>query len=183
MQLDYQHQIVVGAILGGSSLVRPSNGKNYHISMRSKNELWLKYKMANMPKYFTDKEVYKYGNTYRVNSICSEKLNEMRQELYCNNKRHIKMETLDVLRDIALSIWFLDGGNKAGRQGKNAYLNTTKFGKNGTDVILQYFNEIGLPCSINKDGKRTKILFTVKSTMSFFKIIAHKFPTFMHHRL
>lgn len=93
------------------------------------------------------------------------------------------MDVLDGLRDIAIAIWFLDGGSKTGRNRKNAYINTTKFGENGTNIILEYFNSMDIFCNINKDGKRFKILFTVEGTVKLFKIIAHQFPVFMHDRI
>ena len=93
------------------------------------------------------------------------------------------MEVLDSLRDIALAVWYLDGGSRTGRGRKNAYINTTKFGEKGTQTIMQYFSEIDLPCNLNRDGKRIKVLFGVESTISFFKIIAHQFPVFMQDRL
>ena len=160
--------------------MKPPKGKNYYLSMRNKNKLWLQYKMAEMHTYYQGKDVQQYGNTYRANSVCSPNLTELHEEIYEGNTRQIQMELLDSLRDIALAIWFLDGGNKTGRDRKNAYLNTTKFGENGTKTILRYFNEIDIPCRINHDGDRLKVLFSVEGTETFFKIIAHRFPTFMY---
>jgi hypothetical protein len=183
MQLNFQHQVLIGTILGGSSLVKPPKGKNYYLSMRSKNEKWLRYKMAELHTYYEGKDLHQYGNTYRANSMCSPHLTELQSELYQGNGRQIEMRTLDLLRDIALAIWYLDGGGKTGRGRKNAYLNTTKLGEEGTEVALKYFNEIGVPCRINHDGNRLKLLFTVDGTQTFFKIIAHRFPQFMYSRL
>ena len=93
------------------------------------------------------------------------------------------MNVLDSLMDIALAIWFLDGGSKTGRNRKNAYINTTKFGEEGTKVIHRYFNELDMACNVNTDGKRKKVVFTVDGTEKFFKVIAHRFPAFMYDRL
>ncbi len=183
MHLDFQHQVLMGTILGGSSLVKPPKGKNYYLSMRSQNERWLRYKMAEMPAYFAGKVVHQYGNTYRANSACSPMLSEFQSRVYDEDRRSISMEILDSLRDIALAIWFLDGGSKTGRGKRNAYLNTTKFGEDGTDIVLRYFNEVGMPCHVNRDGDRLKVLFTVEGTVVFFKTIAHRFPEFMYFRL
>ena len=179
MQLNYQHQILVGTILGGSSLTCPSNGKNHHLVMRSQNPLWLRYKMAELSSYYEGKNLLQYGRSYRAYSNSSEKLTEYHAELYQNGKRFVKMQTLDLLRDIALAIWFLDGGGLAGRDRKNAYLNTTKFGVEGAGIVCKYFNEIGISGKINKDGKRTKILFSLDGTKRFFATTAHCFPSFM----
>ena len=183
MLYDFQHQILIGTILGGSSLVKPPKGKNYYISMRGKNEQWLKFKMESMPNYFKSATIHKYGNTFRCNSSCSETLTKIKDILYDGNKRKVTMEVLDSLRDIALAVWFLDGGSKTGRGKKNAYINTTKFGEDGTKIVMKYFDEIEMPCNVNRDGKRLKVLFGVDSTISLFKTIAYQFPVFMHNRL
>lgn len=183
MLYTFEHQVLIGTVLGGSSLIKPPRGKNYYLSMRNKNEMWLQYKMAEMTTYFKTPTLNFYSGTYRCNSSCSEPLTKLRDYLYEGNKRTIKMEVLDSLKDIALAIWFLDGGSKTGRNRKNAYLNTTKFGEAGTKIVLQYFNEIGMSCNINRDANRFKILFTVDGTIAFLKTIAHRFPVFMYGRL
>lgn len=183
MRYDFQHQILIGTILGGSSLVKPPKGKNFYLSMRGKNEQWLRYKMAEMPDYFKSVSIHRYGNTFRCNSSCSPTLTEIKDVLYNGNKRQVTMNVLDSLKDIALSVWFLDGGSKTGRGKKNAYINTTKFGDAGTKIVMQYFREIGMPCNVNRDGKRLKVLFGVDGTKELFKTIAHQFPPFMYDRL
>ena len=183
MLYDFQHQILIGTILGGSSLVKPPKGKNYYLSMRGKNEKWLRYKMEQMSNFFKSNSIHKYGNTFRCNSSCSETLTELKDVLYDGNKRKITMNVLDSLRDVALATWFLDGGSKTGRGKKNAYINTTKFGEHGTNIVMQYFNEVEMPCNINRDGKRLKVLFGVDATLCLFKTIAHRFPTFMYNRI
>ena len=183
MYFTYESQILLGTVLGGSSLVRPVKGKNYYLSMRDGFLSWLEYKMAEMPTYFGGSEAHQYGRTYRCNSKCDEELTELQGRLYAGNQRRITMEILDSLQDIGIAVWFLDGGSKTGRGRKNAYINTTKFGEEGTMTVLQYFNEVGMECNDSHDGKRRKILFTVKGTLSLFKTIAHRFPKFMYDRL
>lgn len=180
---NFQSQVLLGTVLGGSSLVKPPKGTNFYLSMRSQNEKWLYYKMAEMKDYFSDFKLHKYGSTFRCNSCCSPIITELHNQLYEGNKRKIKMPLLDVLTDTGIAVWFLDSGGKTGRGKRNAYINTTKFGKDGTDIIMQYFNELEINCNINHDGSRLKILFTVKGTECLFKIIAHRFPTFMYHRI
>lgn len=163
--------------------MRPPKGKNYYLSMRSKDLKWLQYKMAEMPSYFHDTTVHTYSRTHRCNSCCCEALTEIKNQLYEKNHRKITMPILDSLHDTGLAIWFLDGGSKTGRNKKNAYLNTTKFGEAGTKTIQRYFDEVGMACSVNRDGNRFKILFTVPGTVQLFKTIAHRFPSFMYGRL
>lgn len=180
---DFQHQVLIGTVLGGSSLVKPPKGVNYYLSMRGQNEEWLEYKMAELPNYFKEPKIRKYGNTHRCNSVCSEKLTEWKEFLYEGNKRKMEMKILDGLTDTGIAVWYLDSGSKTGRDRKNAYINTTKFGEAGTEIVRQYFCEVGMECRVNRDGKRLKVLFTVDGTQCLMKTIAHRFPTFMYDRI
>lgn len=180
---DHQTQILIGTVLGGSSLVKPPRGINYYVSMRSNNDIWLEYKMIEMPDYFPEPKMRKYGNTNRCNSLCHEKITEIRELLYDGTKRKMDMPLLDGLMDTGIAVWFLDSGGKTGRDRKNAYLNTTRFGEQGTNLIRQYFCEVGMECRINRDGRRLKVLFTVDGTLSLLKTIAHRFPHFMINRV
>lgn len=183
MIYNFQMQVLIGTVLGGSSLVKPPKGINYYLSMRGQHHDWLVYKMSEMSEFFPDIKLHQYGSTYRCNSCCNTKITELYDILYKDGKRNIKMETLDILTDTGIAIWYLDSGSKTGRNKKNAYINTTKFGEQGSEIIKQYFCEIGMSCNINHDGKRLKMLFSVSGTEVLFKTIAHRFPTFMYHRI
>lgn len=163
--------------------MKPPKGTNYYLSMRGQEERWLKYKMAEMPSFFENTDLKKYNNTFRCNSRCLSMLTEVYEALYKDGKRHLTMEILDPLMDIALAVWFLDSGGKTGRGKNNAYLNTTKLGEEGTEVAIQYFNELDLNCNLNKSKDRLRILFTVPGTYQFFKVIAHRLPQFMIYRM
>lgn len=180
---NFEEQVLIGTVLGGSSLVKPPKGVNYYLSMRSQDQKWLEYKMLEMHSFFPVVKFHKYGTTFRCNSCCHPKISNLYEKIYKNQKREIQMETLDLLTDTAIAVWFLDSGSKTGRSKKNAYINTTKFGQEGSQVILKYFNEIGMPCNINHDGNRLKVLFSVQGTEVLLKTIAHRFPTFMYHRI
>ncbi len=163
--------------------MRPFNGVNYFLSMRSQHELWLEYKKEELTRYFKKSVTHKYGKTSRINSCCSKDLTELHQLLYFENKRIISSEVLEPLRDIGLAVWFLDGGGKTGRGRRNAYLNMTKFGLEGTAITKTYFDSLGLSCEIHENNGRIRLLFSVHGTERFLKTIAHCFPEFMFHRL
>lgn len=180
---DWQEQIIIGTVLGGSSLTKPPKGKNYYLSMRSKEEMWLKYKVAQLSRYYKDIDLQNYGGTFRANTPCLPKLTDLHHRLYDEDGRDMKEDVLDLLMDIGIAIWYLDGGGRTGRGKKNAYLNATKFGDAGAKLVMEYFSSLDMPCSINKSKTRIRVLFTVKGTQELFKLIAHHFPTFQYYRL
>lgn len=180
---DWQQQIIIGTVLGGSSLTKPPKGKNYYLSMRSSDEMWLRYKVAELTDYYTSDPLQKYGKTWRANSPCSKKLSILHNQLYEEDNRGLNMNILDSFMDIGLAVWYLDGGGRTGRGKKNAYLNATKFGSEGAELVANYFNSMEMQCSLYKGPTRLRILFSVSGTYEFFKIIAHRFPPFLCHKL
>jgi hypothetical protein len=178
-----QEQIVLGAVLGGSSLVKSPGGINYYLSMRGTHKDWLLYKMQCLNSLYKNQELLKNGNTYRCNSICCDELSMMQKRLYIGKNRSLTTEILDPLRDIGLAVWYLDGGSKTGRDRKNAYLNTTKFGTEGTQIVLEYFDSLGIEATVCRSRTRFRVLFTVEGTDRLMRIISPCFPEFMYHRI
>lgn len=177
---DWQKQIIVGSVLGGSSLVKQPKGKNYYLSMRSKDTLWLQYKMEELKGCFKNTELKRDGRTYRSNSICSEAFTELHKTLYKEGKRHINNDILDMLTDTGMAVWFLEGGGLTGRNKKNAYINTTKYGKIGSETIRSYFNDIlDVYCNINWNKERMRVVMKVDGTEKLLKTISHRFPDYM----
>ena len=181
--IDRQEQIVIGTVLGGSSLVKPPKGANFYLSMRNQNCVWLQWKMLELPRFFQRIKLHQYGKTYRCNSNCCEQLSILYEHLYENDNRTIKPHVLEAMCDIGWAVWFLDGGGKTGRGKKNVYLNVTKFGDEGAEIAKNYFDSLDVPCEIHKNGTRRRLLFTVRGTMRFLKTVAGCFPEFMYCRL
>lgn len=160
-------------------MAKPPKGKNYFVSMCSANKMWLLYKMEELEGCFKNKNLLQIGDSYRCNTICSEAFTDLHMFMYKNDKRHMSNEVLEPLHDIAFSVWFIDGGGMTGRDKKNAYLNTTKFGMEGSQIVCDYFNSMGIGCNINQSKGRMKVLFGVEGTEGFLKIVAPQFPSFM----
>jgi hypothetical protein len=177
-----QKQIVIGTILGGSSLIRPKKGINFYLAMASNDPTWLAYKMEELSQYFPKKTLSSDHNTYRCTSSCSEIFSSLYNDLYKNGSRYVSKELLDGLRDIALAIWFLDGGGKTGRGQNNAYLNVTRLYQS-IEEIQFYFNDMGMSCNLNSSQGRNRLVFSVEGTNRLLKTIAHRFPNFMSVRL
>ena len=179
-----QEQIIIGTVLGGSSLLKPPKGLNYYLAMRSCNELWLRYKIEELEGIFTS-GLYRSGNTYRCYSLCLPQITAIQGIMFKNKKRVISMKLLDHLRlrDTSLAIWYLEAGGKTGRGRKNAYLSTTIYGEEGSLAISEYFNAIDCDNTVNKNKNRRRIVFSVPGTERFFKVVANLFPTFMYCKL
>lgn len=176
---DWQENIVAGTVLGGSSLVKVKGGKNFFLSMRSKNIEWLAYKTQELAAFYKDR-VSHSGNTYRCNSRCDECFVKVYEKYYKEGKRYVCEDNLSPLMDIGLAIWFIDGGSMTGRGARNAYFSTTRFGSTGTEVVHHYFHDIlGIPCKIHQHKQRLRVVLTVPGTEMLLKIILHRFPECM----
>lgn len=180
---DIQQQVLIGSVLGGSSLIKQPKGKNYYLTMRSQDSLWLRYKIAELYNYFMSAELSQYGKTYCCNTVCSSEFTLYREKLYKNNKRFASEKILDRINDLGLAIWFIEGGGWAGRDRKNAYINTTML-SSSSDVIWNYFkNILDFDCSLHVSKNRQRLLFGVRSSQKLMSIILPKYPDFLIQRL
>lgn len=173
-----QKEIIVGTILGGSSIVRPSKGKNCYLSMRSNDAKWLEYK-ADVLKPFASEAPYtlpKTGNTYRWHSMCFPIFNEYRKSFYSNNKRTLNIELLYPLRDWGLATWFVDCGRFVRKQ---IVMNTNIWGQEGSKIIIAYFQELGYDVCMKLDRGGIRIVLDEKSSKHFLKIIVAQLPVFV----
>ena len=86
------------------------------------------------------------------------------------------MDWLDQLRDIGIAVWYGDSGALIGRKFRNACLRTQSFGLEGNKIIERYFNEVGIPCNLNKSRSSYIVVFTVPGTETLIKMIAPCLP-------
>lgn len=173
-----QSQVLYGTILGGSSIVKPTYGKNCYLAMRDNNRDWLEYKVNELKDYFKidSNTIKKDKNTYRCYSIAYPVFNSLYKEFYQNGEKFIDRELLEKLNDVAWMVWFIDSGKKSKRK---AYLRTNKFGLEGTQIIAEYFNSLDCECDFKLTRERYEIVFTHKGSLEFMSTFAHRLPDFL----
>lgn len=178
---DWHKQIIIGTVLGGSSLVKPKKGRNCYLFMRSADVNWLKYKATELDNLASQRPYTQEGNTLRWHSNCYPVFTEYYDLFYKNGKKAITMEVLDSLRDIGLAVWYGDSGRV---KKDSIILNTNKFGEEGTSVISQYFIEAGIgETKMAKERKYIRLILTPEATERFLLIVANRIPDFMHNNL
>lgn len=161
---DDHRQIILGTLLGNGYICK--GRKNAYFCMRhSKDHLpWLQSKAAELRDFGSKTAWYNYKTTYTWRTTCDPLFTELRQMCYRDGKKTVTMEWLDVLRWLAIAVWYGDSGCLTGRNMKNACLRTQSFGYDGNKIIERYFNEVGIPCNMNKSRKSWVIVFTVTGT-------------------
>ncbi len=173
---DDVKQIVHGGLMGSSFLCKGGKDDILGMSQSTKYASWLRIKAAEL-QYFGTNPVHERKNGFFWRSSPHPYFTYLRTKTYDEDQRIITMDWLDSFRDLAIAVWFGDKGGMAGRNRKNATLKTQHFGFHGSEIICQYFNEVGFPCSINKHKGTPLILFTVQGTKDLFKLIANAMPS------
>ncbi len=178
----WKRQIVLGTILGGSSVVKPAKGRNCYLFMRSRNREWLAYKSQELKDFSSQRPFTEEGNTLRWHSNCYPVFNEFRELFYVNNKKVVKMEILDELKDTGLSIWYGDCGKI---KGKKVILNTHKFGVNGGKLICKWLSlaQVDDKAEMSQERGNLRVVLSEAGSQRFLCTIAHRLPDFMHHKL
>lgn len=169
---DWQKQIIIGTILGGSSIIDPG-GKNCYLFIRSKINNWLLYKAAELKPFETENGLKK--DYWR--SACYPIFNDFRQMFYKKGKKVVTMKILDQLRDIGLAIWFGD----CGKIDKNkVILKVHKFGMKGINIMKKYFEEAGIGKSeVIKQNGNNRICLDEEASKRFIMIIGQCLPDFI----
>jgi len=176
-QNDDHRQIVLGTLLGNGYLCKGRKSSYFCMRHSVSHMDWLNSKASELSAYESSTPWYQYKTTCTWRSFSDPVFGELRDLCYPSGKKEITMAWLDQLRSLAISVWYGDSGCLTGRNHKNACLRTQSFGQEGNKIIEQYFNEVGMSCSMNKSRKSWVIVFTVPGTeVLMSKIVAPHMP-------
>jgi hypothetical protein len=141
--------------------------------MRSKDLQWLRFKATEL-QHLASSNPITIEKTNRWHSVCYPLFNEFRDMFYDKKgDRSLKIESLDRLRDIALTIWYGDCGS---RVNERVVMNTHIWKEKGTKAIKKYFGYLGYDPEIIKQRNNFRIRLDKKSSMDFLKMIAPHMP-------
>lgn len=175
---EWEKHIIYGALLGNAFIVDPKKGLHCYLVIRQSKladkNIFL-YKAEELKSFARQSPIHNDSRDYRWTSISHQDFDFIRNFCYKNSKKHVTMDWLNVLRDVSLMIWFLDRGfqekNKLGLNIINV--------KGSKEIIHQYFNEVGMSCSLHEN----KIIFDEKGGEKFLKVIAHRVPKSLYYKL
>lgn len=166
---ERQLQIIKGTILGGSSIIKPLGGKNCYLSMRSKNGKWLEYKGAELQSLASGTP-FTLEKTNRWHSLCYPIFNELKKMFYKDKKRNLTMETLDACRlnDLAFTVWY---GDAAICHKEIVTFNTHIWGKQGNEILVEYFGYLGYHSEIVKERQSYRLRLDKSSSIGLTNMI------------
>lgn len=167
-----QRFLITGTVLGGSSIIKPKKGKNCYLSMRDKDLEWLNFK-ADQIKDLSSQSPMTIEKTNRWHSVCYPVFNEYREMFYDGDKRRLGSDSLNLLHDSSIAIWFGDAGKcRSGR----AFFNTNIWGKDGTEKIAEYFESLDWGCEVFKERGNYRVRLSAESTDEMLKMCAPYLP-------
>jgi hypothetical protein len=170
-----QKNIIIGTILGGSSIVKPSKGKNCYLSMRSKDIKWLKYK-ANELKNLASSDPITVEKTNRWHSICYPIFNDFESMFYKDGNRKLDIDSLNLLQELPLAVWYVDCGKLI----KNKIiLNTHIWGEEGSQKIVDYLNSLEWNSEIILERKNYRVKIDESSSKEFLQMCKSNVPDFI----
>jgi hypothetical protein len=169
---DRHRQIVMGTILGGSSIIQSSGGKNFYLSMRGRNEKWLRYKAMELNALSSDTP-FTNDSTHRWHSMCYPLFGKLHADFYDGKARQLREEKLDYLKDIAFAIWYGDAGEfYKGR----IVMNTHIWGETGSKLIVKYFGYLGWNSEIIKQRGCCRVRLDEESSNSLYSLVEPQLP-------
>lgn len=173
-----EKQVVLGTLLGNSSIIFPKKSSCPHLQMResiSKGGNWIRCKAEELKKFSRLKSFVADKDSFRWNSISDSCWEYFYELCYKNGKKHITAEWLDQLQDYGINCWFLDKGTILG---KSCNIRVSRLDKESLDNIVEYFRIIDIPVNLKKHGGSTVINFENEQKEKLFKLISHCMPAF-----
>ena len=167
-----QHSLITGTILGGSSIIKPKKGKNCYLSMRDKDLSWLKFK-ADQISELSSHSPMTIEKTNRWHSVCYPVFNDYRESFYKDGKRRLEQDSLNLLHDSGIAIWFGDAGKCMGGR---AVFNTNIWGKRGAELIIEYFDSLDWKCETFMERGNYRVRLDADSTDEMLKMCAPYLP-------
>jgi hypothetical protein len=172
-----EKQIIIGTILGGSSIVKPAKGKNCYLSMRSKNGLWLDFKARELSNFASAAPIT-IEKTNRWHSLCYPIFNDLRTSFYDKDgARRVKKEMVESLHDTALAVWFGDCGKYIDGE---IILNTHIWKEKGSKVIKKCLGYCGWKAEIFMDRKSFRVKLDETSSKDFLSYVVPHLPPFIN---
>lgn len=167
-----QRFLIIGTILGGSSIIRPKKGKNCYLSMREKDISWLRYK-ADQLKDLASQSPMTIEKTNRWHSVCYPIFNEFYDMFYEDGKRVLKMDVLNLLHDSSIAVWFGDAGRC---KGESVVINTNIWGEDGTNLVVEYFRSLEWEASIMLERKNFRVKLSREPSDEFLSMVSSYLP-------
>ena len=176
-----EKQIVLGTLLGNSSIIFPKKSKYPHLQMResiSKGGNWIRCKGHELKKFSRPKSFIADKDSYRWNSISNMCWKQFHNMCYKENEKVVCSKWLDQLQDLGLACWFMDKGEL---KANSCHLRISRLNKESVENIKNYFEIIGIPGDIKNIGGSRVLQFSKQNQIKFMKTIQHQLP--LYYRL
>ena len=176
-----EKQIVLGTLLGNSSIIFPNKSKYPHLQMResiSKGGNWIRCKAHELKKFSRPKSFIADKDSYRWNSISNVCWKQFHNMCYKEDEKVICSKWLDQLQDLGMACWFMDKGEL---KTNSCHLRISRLNKESVDDIKNYFEIIGIPGDVKNIGGSRVLQFTKENQIKFLKTIQHQLP--LYYRL
>jgi len=145
---DEQHDLIVGSLLGDSSVRMRNKNCSFRVSHSKKQKDYLEFKRNLLKGFSTNNDLYfrkkKLGNhileTFEFSTFTHSVFNFYRKLFYPNGEKKITREVLDMLNPRGLAFWICDDGSYDNRQGY-IVLCTNSFSLDEHKIMKKYFEE------------------------------------------
>lgn len=174
-----EKQVVLGSLLGSSSIIKPAKSKNPHFQMResiSKGGNWIRCKAYELARFSRPKSFVADKDSFRWNSISDSCWNQFYDLCYKDGNKHITSQWLDQLQDFGIACWFLDKGCI---KDKNCFIRISRMNQESIDNILNFFKIIDIPANVKNHGGSKILNFEKENKTKLLKLIVHRFPLYL----
>lgn len=188
---QFQLQVCIGTLLGDSSLSKPYNGKNYHLSCyHSEKQLnWLERKWQWLQPHtrpiqlcaYKDKRNDKIYRGARFHTISAPCFTELAELFYIDGKKIItELLTSKMTHPVTLACLICDDGSW---DGAGISIASKQFTESENQILAETIAKVfNLSTSIMTSGKYPHIRIAAKSVEATFDLCQEYIPESLHYK-
>lgn len=187
---DEQKKLILGSLLGDASVIKKIKTSYFKVGHCEKQKEYLMWKKSVLGNFVNHvkKHIDPRGNSvmYNINTISHNELNFYRNLFYENNRKVIKRDLINLIKDpLSLAVWYMDDGSR----GKyNCRFSTDSFTKEENEILIDLlkinFDIKSRVCAYTRNNKEYYFLTLNKNnTLKLFSLIAPYMQNCMKYKL
>ena len=170
---DFQHNMIVGTILGDGHVLRTTMGFCLRLKHSLKQRKLLEWKHKVLINIATPIKIYKDSCYFRT--VTHPVFTNYRAMFYRSSRKIIPREFMNVINPVALATWIMDDGTNELGHSRSLRINTQCFSMTEQKKIQRVLRtKFGLIATLNKD-KNMYRLRIAKSSMNQLRTLVESY--------
>ena len=156
-----QEEIIIGSLLGDGHLAQTTRGYAFRVNHGIAQKEYVDWKYQELIQFVNSMPDTHNENSYYFRTVSHPFFEQLRNEFYVGPKKIIPEKLIEWLTPLALSVWIMDDGTRAGNQLR---INSQSFTYDENQKLARILEaKFGIESTINRDKHLFRLRIREKS--------------------